>query len=225
MRRARHLRSGILRTLPAWLSLLAWLPAHADVSPFAGFWKLVKREAAAPPALSAAAAAERSKLQTRDDIDVQAVRWCVMQGLPYITDNAGPIDIIVGAQEVAILAEKLALPRHIYTAGQPRPDMNIYDPTPVGYSSGQWHGQNELLVDTVGLSAGVGPASVPRTTTSHLVETFKVSGPTLTVSAVWTDSAMLHRPYRYTLTYRRLPERYNAEESYCDPRVNGVGHR
>lgn len=225
MRHARHLRSRMLRTLPAWLSLLAWFPVQAAVSPFSGFWKLIKREAAAPPTLTAAGTAERSKIQARDDIDVQSVRWCVMQGLPYVTDNAGPIDIIVGAQEVAILAEKLALPRHIYTAGQPRPDMNIYDPTPVGYSSGQWHGQNELLVDTVGLSAGVGPAGVPRTTMSHLVETFKVSGPALTVSAVWTDSAVLREPYRYTLTYQRLPERYNAEEYYCDPRANGVGHR
>ncbi len=209
----------------AGLSLLAGLPAQAALSPFAGFWQLVRREAPAPAELTAAGAAARNKVQARDDIDVQSVRWCVEQGLPYVMDNAGPIDIIVGPQEMAILAEKVALPRHIYTAGQPRPDMSIYDPTPVGYSSGQWRGQNELVVETVGLSAGVGPASIPRTPTSHLSETFTVSGQTLTVTAVWTDPATLRRPYRYSLTYQKLPERYTAREYYCDPRANGVGHR
>jgi hypothetical protein len=206
----------------AGLFLLAVLPARAALSPLSGFWKLVKREAAAPAELIPAAAAAKTKLRARDDVDVEDVRWCVQQGLPYIMENSGPLDIIVGAQELAILEEKVALPRHIYTAGKPHPDMTIFDNTPVGYSSGRWLGNDELIVDTIGLSAGVGPANAPRTESARVSETFKVVGDTLKVSTIWTDPATFRRPYHYTLVYQRLPADYTAQESYCDPRANGV---
>jgi hypothetical protein len=206
----------------AGLFLLAALPARAGLSPLSGFWKLVKREAAAPAELIPAAAAAKTKLKAQDDVDVEDVRWCVQQGLPYIMENSGPLDIIVGAEELAILEEKVALPRHIYTAGQPHPDMSIFDNTPVGYSNGRWLGNDELIVDTIGLSAGVGPANAPRTESAKVSETFKVVGDTLKVSTIWTDPATFRRPYRYTLVYQRLPANHTAQESYCDPRANGV---
>jgi hypothetical protein len=205
------------------LLLLAGAPARAAQSAMSGFWKLVKREVPAPAELTPAGAAAKAKLKARDDVDLEQVRWCVEQGLPYIMDNAGPIDIIVGPQELAILEEKVALPRHIYTAGQPHPDMNIFDTTSVGYSSGRWQG-DDLVVDTAGLSAGVGPAGAPRTESAKISETFKVVGDTLKVSTIWTDPATFRRPYRYTLVYQRLPADYTAQENYCDPRAAGVAH-
>jgi hypothetical protein len=208
----------------AALFLLAGLPVGAAQSPFSGFWKLVKQEVAAPAELIPAAVAAKAKLKARDDADVEDVRWCVQQGLPYIMENAGPLDIIVGPKELVILEEKVALPRHIYTAGQPHPDMTIFDNTPVGYSSGRWQGKDELIVDTIGLSAGVGPANAPRTETAKVSETFKVVGETLKVTTIWTDPATFRRPHRYTLVYQRLPADYTAQESYCDPRANGVVH-
>jgi hypothetical protein len=208
----------------AGLFLLAGLPVRAAQSPLSGFWKLVKQETAAPAELVPAAVAARAKLKARDDVDVEDVRWCVQQGLPYIMENAGPLDIIVGQEELVILEEQVALPRHIYTAGQPHPDMTIFDSTPVGYSSGRWVGKDELMVDTIGLSAGVGPANAPRTESAKVSETFKVAGDTLKVSTIWTDPATFRRPYRYTLVYERLPAGYTAQESYCDPRANGVVH-
>jgi hypothetical protein len=208
----------------AGLFLLAGPPVGAAQSPLSGFWKLVKQEAAAPAELIPAAVAAKTKLKARDDADAEDVRWCVQQGLPYIMENAGPLDIIVGPKELAILEEKVALPRHIYTAGQPHPDMTIFDNTPVGYSSGRWVGKDELVVDTIGLSAGVGPTNAPRTESAKVSETFKVVGDTLKVSTIWTDPATFRRPYRYTLVYQRLPADYTAPESYCDPRANGVVH-
>jgi hypothetical protein len=209
----------------ASLFLLAGLPVRAAPSPLSGFWQLVKREPAAPAELIPAATAAKAKLKARDDVDVEEVRWCVQQGLPYVMENAGPIDIVVGPEELAILEEKVALPRHIYTAGQPHPDMKIFDNTPVGYSSGRWLGNDELIVETFGLSAGVGPANAPRTESARVSETFKVVGDTLKVSTIWTDPATFRRPYRYTLVYQRLPADYTAQESYCDPRANGVVQR
>jgi len=199
--------------------------AEAAPSPLSGFWKLTKREAAAPAELTPAGAAAKKKLGARDEIDVQAVRWCVEQGLPYIMDKAGPIDIIVGPKQVAILEERVALPRHIYTGGQPAPDMNIFDSTPVGYSSGRWKADNELVVETTGLSSGVGPTGAPRTATARVSETFKVIGNTLEISTTWTDPATFRRPYLYTLVYQRLPAHYTGREYYCDPRRNLAGRR
>ena len=152
----------------------------------------------------------------------------MQQGVPYVMENAGPLDIVVGPEEVAILEEKVAQARHIYTAGQPQPcsDMTIFwSNTPVGYSSGRWKGNDfELVAETFGLSAGVGPANAPRTESAKVSETFKVVGDTLKVSTIWTDPATFRRPYRYTLVYQRLPADYTAQESYCDPRANGVAH-
>ena len=214
----------VLAAALAGLFLLAGVPAKADPSALSGFWKLMKREAAAPADLTPAGAAARAKLKARDDVDVERIRWCVEEGLPYIMDNAGPIDILVGPNQVAILEERVALPRQIYTAHQPRPDMTVFDNTPVGYSSGHWQG-DELIVETIGLSAGVGPASAPRTESAALSERFKVVGDTLEVSATWTDPATFRRPYHYTLVYQRLPADYTAEEYYCDPRDNRAGNR
>lgn len=225
MNAPRAVRNATITAAPlAVLCLQVATPSVAAPSPLSGFWSLVKREAPVPAELTAAGAAAKATLKATGDVDVQAVRWCVEQGLPYVMDAAGAIDILVGPKEVAILEEKDALPRHIYTGGQPHPDMTIFDNTPVGYSSGRWQG-DELIVDTVGLSAGVGPAGAPRTQSATVSETFKVAGNTLEVATTWTDPATFRQPYQYTLIYRRLPARYTAREDYCDPRVNGVVHR
>src|SRR5579871_502861 len=95
----------------AGVVLILGAPAHAALSPFSGFWKLVSKEAPERPQLTPAAATASSKIRTQDDIDIEAVRWCVEQGLPYLMDNAGPIDIINGPSELTILAEKVEIGR------------------------------------------------------------------------------------------------------------------
>ena len=92
----------IFAAILAGVFLLAGLPVRAASSPLSGFWKLVKREAASPAELIPAAAAAKAKLKARDDVDVEEVRWCVQQGLPYVMENAGPIDIVVGPTTDAI---------------------------------------------------------------------------------------------------------------------------
>jgi hypothetical protein len=165
----------------------------------------------------------KAKTKVSGDVDAEAARWCVAQGMPYVMTGAGPIDIIAAPRELVITAEKIAVPRHIYTDGQVRPDLETFDTTPVGDTRGRWQG-DEVVAETIGMSAGVGPAGAPRTEASRVVERFKVTGNVLTISATWTDKSVLKGPYRYTLTYRRLPASYTAPEHYCDPRDNGVGH-
>lgn len=173
------------------------------------------------PVLKAKAAADIAKVAREGDTEADANKWCVIQGMPHLMDSAGPIDVIQGATEIVILAEKLAAARHIYTDGRKHPSEAIFDNTEIGNSVGHWN-KGALNVDTVGFTKGIGPFGAPRTETSHLVETFKLAGDKLTVTSTWTDPAVYAKPFTYTLVYDRLPSDYSAQEYYCDPRDHGA---
>jgi hypothetical protein len=202
---------------------LAAAPATAAAPPISGFWSLERSSAPARPALTAWARAEARKTKSRGDVDLDEDRWCVFQGLPYVMDHAGPLDIIQSPTELVIVTERQSLPRHLYTNRKTHPDADVYDNTIVGDTVGHWEGDT-FVAETVYLSRGVGPAGIPRTGTSRLAERFHLAGDTLTVASTWTDQKALTAPYAYTLTYRRLPSSYTPVEHYCDPRNNGVGH-
>jgi hypothetical protein len=202
-------------------------PAARAASPaprLSGYWRLVDRKSPAPPALTAWARAEMAKTKTDGEVDVEASRWCVPQGLPYLMTSAGALEFRTAPTEILMLAERLGIPRHIYTARRTHVSEDVFDHTPLGNSIGRWTG-GVLTVDTVGFNKGVGPTGAPRTETAHLVERFQVSGDRLVVTSTWTDPKAFSRPYTYTLTYERLPAAYVGQENYCDPRDNGVGHK
>ena len=189
-----------------------------------GYWRL-KDKGTATPALTARAKAEMSKPDRKGDIDVESDRWCVYQGMPYVMDNAGPIEIRQSPAETIIVAEHLAVPRHIYFRLKKRPTPDIFDFTPVGNAVGRRVGDT-LVVDTGMFSDGMGPDGVPRGEKSKVVERFQVleGGEKLAVTTTWTDPDIFVKPYVYTWTYEKIPEGYTVEGKYCDPRVNGVGN-
>ena len=59
------------------------------------------------------------------------------QGMPYVMDSAGPIEIRQSPGETMILAERLAVPRHIYFKLDERPSPDVFDFTAVGLSTGR----------------------------------------------------------------------------------------
>src|SRR5579871_1119858 len=203
------------------LGLAAGAPVLAAQSAFSGFWSLSRRTASAPPELTSAGKAQQAQFKLNGEALADDLLWCVDQGLPFDMDQAGPIDIIVDRQEFFISPDVLAIPRHIYIAGQKHPDPDGYDPTVVGYSFGSLKG-NTLTATTVGLLDGVGPAGIPRTGTAKVQEIFKVSGDLLTVATTWSDPKVLRKPYRYTLQFHRLPKDYAPPEYYCDARSHGM---
>jgi hypothetical protein len=188
-----------------------------------GFWQLKSNVNPAAPALTSWGKRQAAKIKSRDDIDIESVRWCVQQGLPFMMDRSGPLDIIQAPQELVLVGERTALPRHLYAANQPHPDESVFDNTPMGNTQAHWQG-DILAADTVGFSGGVGPAGVPRTESGHLTERFQVKGDVLTVRSTWADRKALAKPFVYTLTYTKLPDSHLPVEHYCDPRKNGVGH-
>lgn len=194
----------------------------ADVD---GYWTL-KSHVGAKPVLVKGAAAKLKGLKLKGGIDVESVRWCVPQGLPYSMISAGTLEIVRAPNETVIIPEHNALYRHIYTAGQSHPSEETFDNTPVGNSIGKWT-SNQLTAETINMTAGVGPAGAARTEKAKLVErfTFAPDNRRLTVVSTWTDPSVFRKPYTYALTYERLPEGYKMPEFYCDPRDNGVGHK
>jgi hypothetical protein len=214
-----------LAAAAALLGVAQAAPAD-DGSALSGYWKPVPAKTVPAPALTPWARAQMKKVKTKGDVDLEAVRWCVYQGLPYIMDNAGPIEIRRSPYEFVVASEQIAVPRHIYTSIAKHPSEDVFDNTVVGNSLGKW-ASGVLTVDTVGLKEGVGPAGAPRTGKSHVVEHFRLAdgGKRLLVTATWTDPKVFAKPYTYTLAYERLPDDYTPPAYYCDPRNNGVGHK
>jgi hypothetical protein len=205
---------------------LAAAPAPDDnrVQGLSGYWRL-KDKGTAKPALTAWAKAQMRKVKTKGDVDVDAVRWCNFQGLPYVMDSAGPIRILQTPDEAVVVSERLAVPRHIYFHLAKRPDPEVFDFTPVGNTMGRRAGAT-LVADTLMFNDGVGPEGAPRTEKARLHEVFRVTkgGSELAITSTWTDPKVFSKPYVYTWTYEKLPASYTAVDYYCDPRVNGVGN-
>lgn len=199
------------------------LPGHY-LTGLSGYWRL-KNKGTSVPAVTPWAKTEMSKPDRKGDVHLESDRWCIFQGMPYVMDNAGPIEIRQSPGETIILAERLAVPRHIYFKLKERPTADVFDFTPVGFSTGQRSGDS-LVVTTDMFSEGIGLEGAPRTENARLVERFTVSkdGKQLVVNSTWTDAGVFKTPYRYTWTYERIPETYTAGFHYCDPRDNGVGN-
>ena len=189
-----------------------------------GYWRL-KDKGTAAPALTPWAKAEKSKPDRKGDVHLESDLWCIFQGVPYVMDSAGPIEIRQSSGETVILAERLAVPRHIYFKLDERPSPDVFDFTPVGLSTGTRAGDS-LVVTTDMFTAGIGLDGAPRTEKAKLVERFKVSkdGKELVISSTWTDPDVFKTPYNYTWTYERIPEDYTVSFYHCDPQENGVGN-
>src|SRR5689334_9838418 len=48
---------------------------------------------------------------------VPASRWCHYKGVPFMMGQSPPIDIIQTKDEIAIFAEQISSPRHVYIDG------------------------------------------------------------------------------------------------------------
>jgi len=226
-RSLRFSRMALLLLCLGLISLTATVSHAADdqrLPGLSGYWRL-KDKGTSAPALTSWAKAEMGKPDRKGDVHLESDLWCIFQGVPYVMDSAGPIEIRQTFGETLIVAERLAIPRHIYFKLEERPTPDTFDFTPVGLSSGQRVGDS-LVVTTDMFSTGIGLDGAPRTEKAKLVERLKVSkdGKKLVISSTWTDPDVYKTPYQYSWTYERMPENHTPSFYYCDPRKNGVGN-
>jgi len=215
---------AIFSLLPSASKVSAQAETHPD---FSGFWQLRYDNINVPlPKLTAKAKSADMKAMAANDLHV--VRFCNHVGMPALMDRSSVLDIRESAREVSILPEAVSPVRHIYTDGRPVGDVNIVDPTTVGYSVGRWVGDT-LVVDTRDFDTH-GLVEIPgggyRTADSHLLESYRMveNGANLEVTFTWTDPGVFAEPHTYSYRYARMGQDYRAVEWYCDPGDNNRAH-
>ncbi|HLK50726.1 MAG TPA: hypothetical protein VKT49_21445 [Bryobacteraceae bacterium] len=194
---------------------------NSKASPsLSGYWELHFDSRNVPPAsLKPEVAAEDPAIQHKKDMT--ELRWCHFMGVPYSMEST-PIDILQNqnGKEIIITSSLRSPARHIYTDGRSHVNPDVFDPVSNGHSIGHWEGDT-LIVDTVGFSEE-GLTRIPgggrRTTTSHLVERYRLldGGKLLSVTFTWEDPKIFARPHTYEFRYYRSPKGMEAREFDCD---------
>jgi hypothetical protein len=133
---------------------------------------------------------------------------CIPDGMPSMMSLPIEYEFIMAPAKVIVQTSTGAI-RRIYTDGR-KPDENVA-PSFNGYSVGKWQGST-LVVDTtnilhksemfVGLRQEGETRVVER---MHLVNKNK-----LQIDTVLYNDTMLSEPFRYTRTFRRIAELYEA---------------
>jgi hypothetical protein len=201
--------------------VLAVRPAAQGPPDISGFWEL-SFDSRRVPAASLAAGVTPAALAKQAERDAHAMRWCNFLGLPAAMDSPRPINIRQGRREIVVNFETVATPRHLYFRDS-HPNMEIFDPTTSGDSIAHWEGDT-LVVDTVGFDGAKGLTAIPgggyRTSSSHLIERFRLldNASTLSVTFTWEDAAVFGTPHTYEFRYRRAPRSYEAQPPLaCNP--------
>jgi hypothetical protein len=139
------------------------------------------------------------------------------EGALGVNPDSGAIHIVVSRYQVVIAPERDGL-RVIYLDGRSHPPPSLLTPTGGGNSIGHFQ-DGELIVDTIGMTAGMVPAGGWRLPSTRLVEHFSVSadGQHMRIQYTWTDPKVYVKPHTYTYAFDRLPAGSYAFEEWCDP--------
>jgi len=186
-------------------------PPPADPHDLTGYWELPFDGRNVPRADLVASKAAIDEAQKKTD---NGIRWCNLQGVPFLMGTSRPLNIELGVREMVIVPESaVAAPRHVYLDRTAHIDPKIWDATTNGDSIGHWEGDT-LVVDTAGFHADHGNLMIPgggfKTADSHLVERYKLmnNGQVLSVTFTWTDPNVFKTPHTYEFRYFRLQKTY-----------------
>ena len=142
-------------------------------------------------------------------------------GALLVNPDSGGVHFIEHKEEVIFAGERGGV-RHFFLDGRQHPAT--WTPTPAGHSVGRYEGK-VLVVETVGMMAGVVPGGGVRTPETRLTERFEVSpdGQKLTVTYTWEDPKVYQKPHVYRYYFERSPTINSAGrpvsyalEEWCD---------
>jgi hypothetical protein len=144
-------------------------------------------------------------------------------GPPGIEPNSAGFWYVQTPDEVLIVSENAppntgtAMRRRVYMDGRPHPDFARWTPTGAGHSIG-WYESGDLLVETIGMTAGAVTAGGYKTPETKLTERFHVSPENnmLAITYTWEDPKIYAVPHSYTLYLERVPDDGYAFEGWCD---------
>jgi hypothetical protein len=140
---------------------------------------------------------------------------CFPMGLPRITENPLPLEIVQTPSQLTLLYVVSHNVRRIYL-NRPHPQNPGY--TFLGHSVGHWEGDT-LVVDTVGLYGGsfMDMTGTPHSNQIHVVERYRKleGGAKLQLAVTVEDPVALEHPFSYTRTYHWRPD-VRREEFICE---------
>ncbi len=210
MRRSALLAIGLA-------ALTATASARAEEKGLSGLWLLTHGQFGANrdmPALTPEAKAQQTADRGAAPMNKQR---CLPVGEPRMLVNELPFEIIESPERIAIIGEQAELARTIYM----NTDRHATDIQPAwnGNSYGKWV-NGALVVDVAGFNDAVShvPGAPKGSTTTHIVETFKVveDGKGLVITMTFDDPKVLTKPYTVSYHYDRLPPGSQRWEYVCD---------
>ena len=229
----------MLFAVAAVMLLAVASPSRAQPAALTGFWLHGANQRCNPVCRNGAVvetpqftgwAKEKIAAQKTEDakrpVDAAGIAdtYCLPNHPPGPMRTSAPIDILITPKVAAIVAEDRAIARTIYLDGRAHPDMEAYDKTINGHSTGHWEGPI-LVVDTVGMSYELPDQDfangAPVTETFHMLERFRVydGGKMLEITTRFDDPKVYTKPFTERRIYERLDgEAATAMEYYCDPR-------
>jgi hypothetical protein len=165
----KYPKKGVPRNPNGTVNLTAPAPKQADGRPdLSGVWLGDNwRPAGARPPSPGGRAVQTAKMlpgaqkeydyrmetHMKDDPKVR----CLPNGVPHANTEPYPFEIIHTPEKTLILYEMYSLRRSIFTDGRQLPaDLKEFTPTWMGYSVGQWEG-DEFVVHTAGFNNKVWP--------------------------------------------------------------------
>ena len=141
---------------------------------------------------------------------------CYLPGVPRVTYQPYPFQIVYSADKVNILYEYHRALRHIYMNGNPHPDGPIE--WWMGDSRGSWDGDT-LVVDAVHFTpeTWLDRAGNFHSEELHVVERFTRTGPDhMLYEATIEDPKVFTRPWKMSMTlYRRIGADAELLEHEC----------
>lgn len=209
----------------ALLSLLSQGIAQAAPS-LAGFWlvegnhdtlkddqgKLPPMKPDARKRYDAAVAARKAGKPSGDTL-----AKCLPHGLPRLLGAPYPIEVLEEKKQLTFLHEVHHMPRLVYL-GETLPPVDELDGNFMGLSVGNWDADT-LVIDSAGFNdlTTLDKAGIPHSTEMVLQERLRLidGGQRLENVITVTDPQTFTKPWRYRLTFKRLPNDYWLKEFVC----------
>ena len=209
----------------ALLSLLSQGIAQAAPS-LAGFWlvegnhdtlkdeqgKLPPMKPEARKRYDAAVAARKAGKPSGDTL-----AKCLPHGLPRLLGAPYPIEVLEEKKQITFLHEVHHMPRLVYL-GEKLPPIDELDGNFMGLSVGNWDADT-LVIDSAGFNdlTTLDKAGIPHSTEMVLQERLRLidGGQRLENIITVTDPQTFTKPWRYRLTFKRLPNDHWLKEFVC----------
>lgn len=149
---------------------------------------------------------EISATNLKDDPKVQ----CMPNGVPHAGTEPYPFEIIYTPRKTVILYEMYSTRRQVFTDGRELPeDIEEFAPTWMGYSVGEWDG-DEFVVTTTGFNDkvwGIDMAGHPSSDALKVIERYKrVDFGHMDLNLTVEDPKTYEEPWHSLIHYTLLPD-------------------